>query len=466
MQFRCEKDSMGEVEIPANVLWGAQTQRALQHFSIGNERMPVQMITALALVKKACADVSFSERRIEKEKHELIIQVCDEILDGEHDEMFPLHVWISGSGTQFNMNMNEVIANRCSQLAGEEVGSKRPVHPNDDVNKGQSTNDAFPSAMCIAAAIGVQHELLPALVLLRDALYKKARAWESIVKIGRTHLQDATPMTLGQEFSGYARMLTDSIDRIERTREELYPLAIGGTAVGTGLNATPHFGVKVSAVISALTGLPFCAAENRFAVQGAHDALVQLSGTLKTLATSLYKIANDIRLLACGPRAGIGELQLPANEPGSSIMPGKVNPTQCEALSMIALQVMAHDTAVGMGNAGGHLEMNAYKPLIIYNVMNAIELLAGGMRHFTAYCIEGIEPNLKQIDAYLARSLMCVTALAPVIGYDKAAQIAHHAHEQEISLKEAAIGLGHVTEEEFDAHVIPARMTAPELNDR
>ena len=373
--FRIETDSMGEVQVPADKLWGAQTQRSLEHFSIGQDLIPWEMIGAYAILKKGAALANHAGGRLSADKKDLIVQVCDEILAGQHQDMFPLHVWMRGSGTQFNMNVNEVIANRCSQLAGQALGSKKPVHPNDDVNMSQSSNDNFPSAMYIAAAIGVVRSLMPAVRNLRDGLNAKAQAWQDIVKIGRTHLQDATPLTLGQEFSGYVGMLDDNLERLEQNLSGVYRLSLGGTAVGTGINAAPGFDQAVAREIANLTGLPFVSAPNKFTVQGAHDALVQLSATLKTLAVSLYKIANDIRLLSCGPRAGIYELIIPANEPGSSIMPGKVNPTQCEALTMIAVQVMALDVAVAFGGAGGYLELNVYKPLIIHNIMESIHIL-------------------------------------------------------------------------------------------
>jgi fumarate hydratase class II len=458
---RTETDSMGEVSVPADKLWGAQTQRSLEHFSIGKDLMPREMIGAYATLKKACANANLAGGRLDPQRHRLIVEACDEILAGRHHDMFPLHVWMTGSGTQFNMNVNEVISNRCCQLADTPVGSKKPVHPNDHVNMSQSSNDNFPSAMYIAAAVGVTWKLLPAVTALHDAIDAKAKAWADIVKIGRTHLQDATPITLGQEWSGYVGMLAEDIGRIEHAMGDVYKLALGGTAVGTGINAAPGFAEAATAEIAKLTDLPFVSAPNKFTVQGSHDALVALSGTLRTLAVSLYKIANDIRLIASGPRAGLGELLLPENEPGSSIMPGKVNPTQAEALTMIAAQVMANDVAVGFGGAGGFLEMNVYKPLIIFNLMNSIVLLADGCTNFRKFMIEGTTPNLKSIKTQLERSLMLVTALAPVIGYDKASQIAHHATEHDLTLKQAALQLGFVTEAEFDRIVDPAKMVHP-----
>jgi fumarate hydratase class II len=386
----------------------------------------------------------------------LIVTVADEVLSGKHHNMFPLHVWMTGSGTQFNMNINEVFANRCCQLAGTPLGSKIPVHPNDHVNMSQSSNDSFPSAMYIAAGINVTERLIPALVALRNAIDAKAEEWQSIVKIGRTHMQDATPITLGQEWSGYAGMLTDNIERIEDAMKGIYQLALGGTAVGTGLNAEP-----ASAEIAKLTGLPFVSARNKFTVQGAHDALVQLSGCFRTLAVSLYKIGNDIRLMSCGPRAGFAELNIPENEPGSSIMPGKVNPTQVEALTMLSVQVMSNDVAVGFGGASGYLEMNVYKPLMIFNIIHSITLLSDGCTNFRKFMIEGMQPNLKKIREYVDNSLMLVTALTPIIGYDKSAMIAHHAMDLNLTLKAAALELGFVTEEEFDRAVDPLKMVYP-----
>jgi fumarate hydratase class II len=455
---RTERDSMGTIEVPAYKLWGAQTQRSLEYFSIGSDLMPREMITAYAILKKAAALANCELGALDARSCEMIVTVCDEILAGKHADNFPLHVWMTGSGTQFNMNVNEVIANRCSQLAGAALGSKTPVHPNDHVNLSQSSNDTFPSAMYIAAAVGVRERLIPSVTALKEAIAAKAEEWRDIVKIGRTHLQDATPLTLGQEWSGYAGMLTDGLERIEAALGHVYRLALGGTAVGTGVNAAPGFAEAVAAEIARLTGLPFVTAPNKFTVQGAHDALVQLSGALKTLAVSLYKIANDIRLVSCGPRAGIAELELPENEPGSSIMPGKVNPTQCEALTMIAAQVMANDVAVGFGGAGGSLEMNVYKPLMIFNLANSITLLTDGCANFRKFLVVGAKPNLKNIAAHVERSLMLVTALAPAIGYDKASEIAHHAMQHDLTLKEAALQLGYVDEAEFDRLVDPKKM--------
>ncbi len=460
---RTETDSLGTVEVPIDRLWGAQTQRSLKHFSIGMDLIPREMISAYAILKKAAATANHASKRLDDQRYELIVKTCDEILAGQHQDMFPLHVWMTGSGTQFNMNVNEVIANRCSQLAGTPLGSKTPVHPNDHVNMAQSSNDSFPSAMYIAAAIGVKQRLVPAVADLRDAIDGKARAWKDIVKIGRTHMQDATPLTLGQEWSGYVGMLSDDLERVEAALHGVYQLALGGTAVGTGINSAPGFAEAAAAEIAKLTGLPFVTAANKFTVQGAHDALVQLSGTLRTLAVSLYKIANDIRLMSCGPRAGFAELAIPENEPGSSIMPGKVNPTQCEALTMIAVQVMANDVAVGFGGAGGYLEMNVYKPLMIFNVTHSVTIMTDGCTNFRKFLIDGAKPNLKRIDEYVERSLMLVTALAPVIGYDKASKIAHHAMDHDLTLKAAALQLGFVTEADFDRIVDPRKMVSPSV---
>ena len=461
-QMRTETDSMGEVSVPADRLWGAQTQRSLHYFSIGRDLMPREMIGAFAILKQAAATANHAGGRLAEEPFRLILRACGEIGEGRHDDMFPLRVWMTGSGTQFNMNVNEVIANRCCQFAGTPLGSKKPVHPNDHVNMSQSSNDTFPSAMYIATAIGARKKLLPAVRALHDAIAAKAEQWADIVKIGRTHLQDATPLTLGQEWSGYAAALADDVARIEAALGDVYALSLGGTAVGTGINAAVGFDVAAAAEIARLTGLPFRTAPNKFVVQGGHDALVHFHGALRTLAVTCTKIANDIRLLSCGPRAGIAELELPENEPGSSIMPGKVNPTQAEALTMVAAQVMANDVAVGFGGAGGHLEMNVYKPLIIHNVMHSITLLADSVTNFRRFLVEGTTPNLRRIGEYVERSLMLVTALSPVIGYDRAAQLAHHASEHDLTLKQAALELGFVSEAEFDRLVDPRRMVRPD----
>jgi fumarate hydratase class II len=459
--IRKETDSLGEADVPADKLWGAQTQRSLEHFSIGKDLIPREMIAAYAILKKAAANANFAAERLDGERYNLIVRVCDEILASRHHDMFPLHVWMTGSGTQFNMNVNEVISNRCSQIAGTPLGSKTPVHPNDHVNLSQSSNDSFPSAMNIAAAVNLKQRLIPAVKQLRDAFAAKAKEWNDIVKIGRTHMQDATPLTLGQEWSGYEGMLADDLDRIEDALKGVYRLALGGTAVGTGFGSAPGFAEAVAAEIAKLTSLPFVTAPNKFTVQGAHDALVQLSGTLRTLAVSLYKIANDIRLMSCGPRAGFAELIIPENEPGSSIMPGKVNPTQAEALTMIAAQVMANDVAVGFGGAGGYLEMNVYKPLIIFNITHSITIMTDGCTNFRKFLVEGTKPNLKKINEDVERSLMLVSALSPIIGYDKASKIAHYAKDNDLTLKAAALKLGFVTEAEFDRVVDPKKMVKP-----
>ncbi len=456
--FRTEKDSLGEVQVPADKLWGAQTERSLKHFSIGEDLIPKELIGPYAILKKSAALANQKLGRLSKEKADLIIAVCDEIIQGKHADQFPLHVWMTGSGTQFNMNMNEVIANRCSQLAGKPLGSKTPVHPNDDVNMAQSSNDSFPSAMYITVAIQVTQHLLPSLKEVRDGLQDKAKLWKQIIKIGRTHLQDATPITMGQEFSGYVGMLDDNQKRIQAALADVYHLAAGGTAVGTGLNAEAGFAEEIAAQVASITKLPFVSAPNKFTVQGAHDALVQLSGTLKTLAVSLYKIANDIRLLSSGPHTGLAELLIPANEPGSSIMPGKVNPTQCEALAMVAVQVMANDVAVGFGGASGYLEMNVYKPLILHNVMKSIRTLSDSMENFNKFLVQGMSINQEKLDFYVSRCLMLVTALSPTIGYDKASEVAHYALDHDLSLKEAALKLKAISASDFDRIVDPRKM--------
>lgn len=460
-EFRKETDGLGEVKVPADKLWGAQTQRSLDHFSIGDDLIPREMIDAYAILKKAAALANFKGGRLAVQERDLIVQVCDEVLDGQHRDQFPLHVWMTGSGTQFNMNVNEVISNRCCQITGVSLGSKKPVHPNDHVNMAQSSNDTFPSAMYIAAGVGTKQRLLPSVKALRDSISAKSEEWKEIVKIGRTHMQDATPLTLGQEWSGYVGMLDDSLRHIEDTVPGVYRLALGGTAVGTGLNAEPGFAEDASAEIARMTGLPFTSAPNKFTVQGAHDALVMLSGSLRALAVSLYKIANDIRLLSCGPRCGFNELRIPENEPGSSIMPGKVNPTQCEALTMIAIQVMANDVAIGFAGASGYLEMNVYKPLMIAGVMHSIRILTDGCHNFQVFLVEGTEPNLKQINRFVEQSLMLVTALTPAIGYDKASEIAHYANDHDITLKKAAMKLGYVSEADYDRIVDPKKMVRP-----
>lgn len=459
---RTEMDCLGEIKIPAGKLWGAQTQRSLNHFNIGTDLIPAEMVEAYAIIKKAAAQANRAAGTLGDKEHELIIQVADEIILGEHLDMFPLHVWMTGSGTHFNMNMNEVISNRCSQIVGTPLGSKIPVHPNDHVNMGQSSNDTFPTAISIAVSLTATQRLFPAVEHLRDSIASKADAWKNIIKIGRTHLQNATPITLGQEWSGYATMLSENLDRMQGTLQGVLLLAVGGTAVGTGLNAPAHFAEKVAAEIASMTGLPFASAPNKFAVQGSHDALVHFSGSLRTLAVSLFKIANDIRLMASEAGFGFSELLLPENEPGSSIMPGKINPTQAEALAMIAAQVLGNDVAVGFGGASGNLEMNSYKPLIAHNLLHSIRILSDGCLNFRRFMIEGIEPNVKKIRQYLDHSLMLVTALAPLIGYDRASQIAHHAIAKDLPLKAAAKELGIVTEEEFDRIVDPQQMVHPQ----
>lgn len=460
-KHRKETDSLGEVHIPKNKLWGPQTQRSLKYFNIGEDLIPREMIESYVILKKAAAVVNYNEKKLNSEQKDLIIQVCDEILNGEHQDQFPLHVWMTGSGTQFNMNINEVISNRCSQIAGKPLGSKIPVHPNDHVNMSQSSNDTFPTAMNISVAKGVKERLIHSITQLRDALGKKSIEWKDIIKVGRTHMQDATPLSLGQEFSGYVGMLDDNLKRLNDSLNGVYKLALGGTAVGTGINSSPEFGEKTAEEIAKLTKMPFITANNKFAVQGSHDDLVMISGALKTLATSLYKISNDIRLLSCGPRCGFNEIHIPSNEPGSSIMPGKINPTQCEALAMISVQVMANDMAVTMGGAGGYLEMNVYKPLLIHNIMQSIRLMTDGCHNFTEFLVDGLKANEEQINYFLERSLMLVTALSPVIGYDKAAHVAHYALENDLTLKQAALKLNYISKEEFERVVVPLKMTRP-----
>jgi fumarate hydratase class II len=452
---------MGAVDVPANRYWGAQTERSRHHFSIGRDLFPIEIIHALARVKAAAARVNAELGVLDEPRAALIEAAAREIVDGRLDDEFPLHVWMTGSGTQANMNVNEVIANRAIEASGGVIGSKDPVHPNDHVNRSQSSNDVVPTALNIAAALMIETRVLPALDTLRSALADKARAWSDLVKIGRTHMQDAVPMTLGQEMAGYVGVLDDNRARLVFARDGLMPLAIGGTAVGTGLNAPKGFDTGVAAVLARETGLPFTAAGNKFAVMGSHDAMVAASGMLRTLAVSLHKIANDIRLLSCGPRAGFNEILLPENEPGSSIMPGKVNPTQCEALAMLAVQVMGLDAATAQAGAGGILEMNVYKPMIGANVIDACRLLADGMENFTRFAVRGMEANEAQLSETVDRSLMLVTALTPEIGYDKAAAIAHHAHHHGMTLREAALNLGHVDAETFDRIVDARRMTGP-----
>ena len=455
---RVETDSMGPVEVPAEALWGAQTQRSLHNFAIAADRMPAELIHALARIKQAAAITNARLGVLDAERRDCIVAAATAVAEGRHDEQFPLRVWQTGSGTQTNMNLNEVISNLAAQAAGEPLGSHKPVHPNDHVNRSQSTNDAFPAAIHVAAAQGISHRLLPELQRLTNAFGAKADAWTDIVKIGRTHLQDAVPLTLGQEASAWRDQIGTAAQRIDASLAEVLPLPLGGTAVGTGLNAPEGFARLAAEELIQLTGLPFSSAPNKFAVMACHDGLVNAMGQLRLLAVSLLKIANDIRLLACGPRAGLAELHLPANEPGSSIMPGKVNPTQCEAMAMVCTQVIGLDAAVGMAGSGGHLQMNVYKPLIGFNLLQAITLLTDACRCFRVAMVEGMEPNRSRIQHDVEQSLMLVTPLAPVIGYDKASAIAKHAHEQGSSLKEAALELGYVSAEEFDRVVDPAAM--------
>jgi fumarate hydratase class II len=461
MVTRTESDSMGRIEVPNDRYWGAQTARSLIHFAIGKDTMPPELIRAFGILKKACALVNQDLGKLPGDKTKLIVEAADEVIAGKLNEHFPLRIWQTGSGTQTNMNVNEVISNRAIEIAGGVMGSKKPIHPNDDVNMSQSSNDTFPTAMHIAAATETARKLLPAVKRLRDALDAKAREFADVVKIGRTHLMDATPLTLGQEFSGYVSLLDRDGGRIAMALDGLYDLAIGGTAVGTGLNAHPEFAERAAKKISELTGLPFRSHPNKFAALSAHDEMVFASGALKTLAASLMKIANDIRWLASGPRCGLAELSLPENEPGSSIMPGKVNPTQSEAVTMVAVQVMGNDAAIGFAGSQGNFELNVFKPVMIFNYLHSVELLADAMNSFVSHCVQGIEANRTQIEHYLHNSLMLVTALAPKIGYDAAAQVAKAAHHSRISLREAALKLGFLTAEEFDELVKPEDMTHP-----
>ncbi|MFQ5604159.1 MAG: class II fumarate hydratase [bacterium] len=458
MSHRIEKDTMGTIEVPADKYWGAQTQRSLGNFKIGGQRMPIEIIHAFAILKKAAALTNFEAGILPEDKAQIIAQVCGEILAGNLDEHFPLVVWQTGSGTQSNMNVNEVISNRAIELLGGEMGSKNPIHPNDDVNKSQSSNDTFPTAMHIAAYKLLTENTLPKLQALHDTLAAKAKDFISIVKIGRTHLMDATPLTLGQEFSGYASQLKHGMQAIKNTLPHLSELALGGTAVGTGINTPPGFAENVAKKIAELTGLPFVTAENKFESLAAHDAIAESHGALKTVAVSLMKIANDIRLLASGPRCGIGEIMLPANEPGSSIMPGKVNPTQAEALTMVAAQVMGNDVAINVGGMNGHFELNVFKPVMIYNLLMSARLIGDASESFNKNCAVGIEPNHEAIKKNLENSLMLVTALNPVIGYDKAAAVAKKAHQEGSTLREAVVSLGYLTAEDFDKHVVPEKM--------
>lgn len=461
VETRTESDSMGSIEVPTDYYYGAQTARSLIHFNIGRETMPPELIRALGILKKAAAITNMELGKLSEKKAKLIIQAADEVIDGKLDQHFPLHIWQTGSGTQTNMNTNEVISNRAIELTGGIMGSKDPIHPNDDVNMSQSSNDTFPTAMHIAAAEMLVNFLTPAIIHLRDALANKQKQFNKIVKIGRTHLQDAVPLTLAQEFSGYVSQLNANLSAIEDVLPHLYRLALGGTAVGTGLNTHPEFAQRAAANIADITKLPFVTAPNKFAALAAHDAIVLASGVLKTLACSLMKIANDIRWLASGPRCGIGELIIPANEPGSSIMPGKVNPTQSEAMTMVCAQVMGNDATIGFAGSQGNFELNVYKPVMIYNLIQSIYLLADSCNSFTDYCALGIEPNRDQIKTHLHNSLMLVTALNQVIGYDKAAKIAKKAYQDGTTLREACVELGFLTGEEFDKAVQPENMTHP-----
>ncbi len=458
---RMESDSMGQIEVPANVYWGAQTQRSLLHFNIGRDTMPPELIRAFGFLKKACALVNQDLGKLPADKAKLIVQAADEVIAGKLNDQFPLRIWQTGSGTQTNMNVNEVISNRAIELAGGVMGSKKPIHPNDDVNMSQSSNDTFPAAMHIAAADRVKRALIPAIQTVHDAIAVKSKEFESIVKIGRTHLQDAVPMTVGQEFSGWASLLERDIKRLEQVLDGLFDLAIGGTAVGTGLNAHPEFAERAAKKIAELTGLPFKSHPNKFAALSAHDEIVFAQGALETLAASLMKISNDIRWLASGPRSGLGELIIPENEPGSSIMPGKVNPTQCEAMTMVCVQVHGATAAVGFGGSQGNFELNVYKPVIIYNFLHSVTLLTDSCHGYVEYMLKGIEVNDKKIRGHVDNSLMLVTALTPKIGYDKAAKIAHTAHVDHSSLRAAALKLGYLTAEEFDEWVQPEKMTRP-----
>jgi fumarate hydratase class II len=458
---RVETDTMGPIHVPHDRYWGAQTARSLIHFDIGDDVKPPELIKALGVLKKACALANRDLGKLPADKCDLIVRAADEVIAGKLDDHFPLRIWQTGSGTQSNMNANEVISNRAIEIAGGERGSKTPIHPNDHVNMSQSSNDTFPTAMNIAAACVVVERLLPSVRKLRDTLDAKAKEFSSIVKIGRTHLQDATPLTLGQEFSGWVTLLDDDLKRVEQALPGLYSLAIGGTAVGTGLNSHPEFGDRAAAHMAEITGLPFVAAPNKFAALSAHNEFVFASGALKSLACSLMKIANDVRWLASGPRCGLGELTIPENEPGSSIMPGKVNPTQCESITMIAAQVMGNDAAIGFAGSQGNFELNVFKPVIIFNFLNSVRLLADGCESFNDHCAVGIEPNREKIADYVKNSLMLVTALNPHIGYDKAAQIAKKAHKEGTGLKDAALALGHLTSEQFDQWVKAEEMTHP-----
>ena len=461
MDFRIESDSMGEIKVPSNKYYGAQTARSLMNFKIGGEKFPRELIRALGILKKAAALTNKELGILDSEKAALIVKSADEVIEGKLDDHFPLVVWQTGSGTQTNMNANEVISNRAIELSGGVIGSKKPIHPNDDVNKAQSSNDTFPTAMHIAVVEEIHRRLIPMVTKLRDAMQDKSKEFADIIKIGRTHLMDATPLTLGQEFSGYVQQLTSSLERINSCLPHIYELALGGTAVGTGLNTHPEFAVKAAAKISELTGKPFISARNKFEALATHDSLVETSGVLKTLASSLMKIANDIRWLGSGPRCGIGELSLPENEPGSSIMPGKVNPTQSEAMTMVCVQVFGNDTSVNFAGASGNFELNVFKPVIIFNVLQSIRLLADACESFTDNCVVGIKANEINIKNHLNNSLMLVTSLNPYIGYDNAAKVAKKAHKENKTLREAAIELGLLTGEKFDEVVRPEKMISP-----
>ena len=458
---RIETDSMGAIEVPNDRYYGAQTARSLIHFNIGHDLMPREIIWAFGILKKAAAQVNQDLGKLPADKTKLIIQAADEVIAGKLDDHFPLRIWQTGSGTQTNMNSNEVISNRAIELAGGKLGSKNPVHPNDHVNMSQSSNDTFPAAMHIAAAAEVNRRLIPAVTTLRDALAAKQHEFQDIVKIGRTHLMDAVPLTLGQEFSGYVSQLEHDLERLRVTLPHVYELAIGGTAVGTGLNAHPEFGERVAAKIAAMTDLPFVSAANKFEALAAHDALVMASGALKTLACSLMKIANDVRWLGSGPRCGLNELILPENEPGSSIMPGKVNPTQCEAMTMVCVQVIGNDTAISLAGSQGNFELNVFKPVIIHNFLHSVRLLSDACHSFTEHCVVGIQANREKISQYVQSSLMLVTALSPHIGYDKSAQVAHKAYVENKTLRQACLELGFLKGEEFDRYVRPGEMTKP-----
>ncbi|NEP09435.1 MAG: class II fumarate hydratase [Symploca sp. SIO2C1] len=460
-QMRTETDSMGSIGVPTNRYWGAQTQRSLIYFSIGDDFIPPEVIKGMGILKQAAAQTNYDLGKLPEAKAQLIVQAAEEVIEGKLDKNFPLRVWMTGSGTQCNMNVNEVIANRGIEIAGGVMGSKEPIHPNDHVNMSQSSNDTFPTAMHIASAVAINERLIPKVKKMRDALEQKAKAWADIAKIGRTHLQDAVPLTLGQEFSGYVAQLDDNLERIAAILPSLYELAIGGTAVGTGLNAPKGFAEGAAKYISEITGFPFVPAPNKFAAIAAHDGIVMASGALKTLACSLLKIANDIRFLGCGPRCGFGELILPSNEPGSSIMPGKVNPTQCEAMTMVATQVMGYDTAIAFAGSQGHFELNVFKPMMVFNLLQSINLLADSCNNFTDFLLKGLEPNRKKINYFLQQSLMLVTALSPKIGYDKAAEVAHFAMEKDLTLKDACLQLGYICAEEFDQIVDPHKMAHP-----